>query len=241
MQGLRLLYLGLLLQPRVRPQQLRADVFLHELDTEEYDLLEEVDNESFSHLASEGHCLLLRLLGVQGDALALPAPAVRRSLIQLLLLAAMVGLLPPFALVQGSHEALDDLAHVVVHGLLSTEAVYQLEHDARGGVRIEHLSGRLGHHCVDDLHADVNGGSLVVGDDPEELEVEDVEVSCPTRDRDLLQQGFTENGDGDSLDLVEERDELAHELLPDLDVLVVLDQEEGQRLVDDWRELVPVR
>jgi hypothetical protein len=58
-------------------------------------------------------------------------------------------------------------------------------------------------HGVYDLEADGDCGSFVVGDDTEKFEVENVKVCGATRDGYLFEQGLTEDGYWDGLNLLE--------------------------------------
>ena len=90
-----------------------------------------------------------------------------------------------------------------MQGLLPGESVHELQNYRSGTVSIENLLDGLGNHGVDNLGGDRNCCSLVVGNNAEELEVEDIEGIGNLRDRDLLQQWFAQNGHWDRLYLGE--------------------------------------
>ena len=129
---------------------------------------------------------------------------------------------------------------MLMQGLLPRESVDELQNYRGGTIGIEHLLDGLGNHGVYDLGRDGDCCPLVVGYDAEELEVEDVEGVGDLRDRDLLQQRLAQYGHWDRLYLSEECQEVPHQVLPDLDVWVKLNQQESERLVDYGSELVSI-
>ena len=83
---------------------------------------------------------------------------------------------------------------------------------------------------------------LVVSNTLEELEVEDVKARrVVLRYLHLFQQRLAENSHWDSVQLLEQEDEVVHHHVPHLNLPVELDQDEGQCLVDDWRDWVAYR
>lgn len=79
----------------------------------------------------------------------------------------------------------------------------ELEYYGSRWIRIEYLWGCLLYHSVYDLKADGDCGSFVVSYNTEKFEVENVEISCATRDGYLFEEGLTEDGYWDGLNLLE--------------------------------------
>lgn len=109
--------------------------------------------------------------------------------------------------------------------LLPREPVDQLQDDSGGRVGIKDRLRGLGRHLVNNLQSNANGRPLVVCNDSEELKVENVEVRVLVY-RNLLQQRLAQYGDRDSLYLLIKRQELPYELLPDISILMKLDEQE---------------
>ena len=109
--------------------------------------------------------------------------------------------------------------------LLPREPVDQLQDNSGGRVGIKDRLRGLGRHLVNNLQSNANGRPLVVCNDSEELKVENVEVRVLVY-RNLLQQRLAQYGDRDGLYLLIKRQELPYELLPDISILMKLDEQE---------------
>ena len=74
---------------------------------------------------------------------------------------------------------------------------------------------------------------LVVGNHLEELEVKHVKACCVVlRDLHLLEQGLAEDGHRDTVHLLEHEHEVLQHEVPNLELPVKLDQNEGKSLVE---------
>lgn len=166
-----------LFKSRICSQQLSPYIFLNQLNTEQYDLLQEVNNQPFLHLASQCHRLLFRLRRIKRSHWATLLYSLRfRLAVRRLIL---IGFLPFLSFNKRRYECFDDLRHVWVHRLLSWETMNKFKHDWRRWVWIEYLRCRLGDHCVDYLQPDAYGSSFMICNNTEKFEVKDIEI-CHT-------------------------------------------------------------
>ncbi len=106
-----------------------------------------------------------------------------------------------------------------MHGRVFIEPQYDTDDNRQSSVPEEYITSCHLDHLLPNLHGSSYIGPLMIDHAPEELVVECVELEgsqLDVIDLYLLEEGLTEDADGDALDLTEEGREVLEHLLSNL-------------------------